>query len=584
MAYSSPGVKVTNVFEPIVSPTAGGDRVLAILGLVNVSNINLYPVKNVETRKDVATTDPSDSIVFTIPDPSLGTIADASRIVKVWQGSKTYTVVSGDTYVYSETKGATGVADSITTTLTGSITGTSVVAVYYDSGTAITRYSEGTDFSYTVTQPGGAGTANIIAITWDTAYDNPTEGVSYTVVVGDSSAGSYYPIIDKYTAGQVTITMLWNPESASLPTDGSSYLTQVRMEYPYDRMTVTSLDEAVSNFGAIVDATDPDYTDATKRNVLSMAAYLAFTEGAPSIVLVPYDASVLSASDALDLLAQDTTVNIVTAIDTSAIVTGGTDVNNLVLNHVLDCSTELYKKYRIGLFNPTVGVFSAAFSQTATTGYRSMVDVCDSQRAVIIGPSQMTFKMPVSTGTYVDFKSDGGYGGVVYGAMMCRPEYDVATAMLRKSSRTIYKIRKDHSWDDKKCDMIASMGVTLFALINSVYAVRDDITTSQDATIMMMEPAITMISDNIAQTAIRVLDAALIGTKLLLPQTLEAVKTRLMSMLEAKSRPPAIIIGYGVPELTVDSVDTRKINVIIPIQPVMKVREINITFSYVSSL
>jgi hypothetical protein len=310
-----------------------------------------------------------------------------------------------------------------------------------------------------------------------------------------------------------------------------------------------------------------------------MASYIAFKEGAPVVMLAPYAASGFTSTDALSGLLADDRPNIMISLDGTAPSAGGASLNDMLLAHVSDASSEQYQKFRIAVIAPIVGAFDAAY-----TAYTTMVGVCDSLRKVIIGPSQFTFKIPTPLSNEIqDFKCDGSYGAIVYAAMMARPEYDVATAMLRKSSRTISNIRTLHDWDDRKLDMIAALGITLFTKRNGLFIVRDDITTNQDGLLMKNEPSITMVADYVARATIKMLDAQYIGGKLKLPTTLENIKSGLIKLLMQISGDD-LINGAGDPQLSVDPNDPRKINVIIPIIPIFKTREINITFSYVSSL
>jgi len=573
MAYTSPGVRITNQFQPLANPAVGGDRLLAIVGKIP-TNLNLFPKLNVEARR--ANSNP-DVITFLIPDPSLGTIPDNQRVVRIWQGGTRYNPAPAD-HIYTVIHGSSGGTDTITTTLSIQASGANVLAVYGKIGTSFVKYIAGTDYTFTLDNSGPGGTLKA-NIDWSLSGNEPPVNGNYAVVIEDSSVDYAYAV-DDTMEGKVTVYVYWGTISSNKPETGSAYMATVILPFPYDRQIVTSTDEAYRMFGPVLDPTNPDPSNASSVNELAMAAYLAFNEGAGQIMLVPYDTTTLSYEVALDLLKSDDLPNIITGIDSTVIQSGNPSLNNKIINHVEDASSQQFQKFRIGILNPTVGDFNDAKSK-----YANMVALADSRRIIIVGPSQLTFKIPVpGTGEYVDFKTDGGYGGVILGAMMSRIEYDLATSMLRKPSRTIFKVRKDQEWDDRKLDIIAALGITLFQKMDGVYKCREDITTSQSGTIFEAEPTITMISDNIAKSAIKVLDATVIGTKLLLPTTLENIKARLISMLENKTKAPSIIVGYGSPEISVDSTDPRKINVVIPVQPVQKVREINVTFSYVASL
>jgi len=571
MAYKSPGVRVTNQFQPIANPAIGGDRMLAIVGKVS-SNLNLFPRVIIEARKENLG---PDNVTFSIPDPFLGTISDINRVTSIWQGASSYNKAS-ESYILTATHTTSGGTDIVTTTFTTPASGMVVLGIYAKSGSTFNKYTVDDDYTITLDNNGSGGTLRV-HVDWSPSGKEPAEGSNYKVLLADSSV-DYSVAVDDTVEGEVTLYIYW--KTGVGPESGSAYLIEAISPFPYDRQIVTSTDDVFRLFGPILDPTNPDPSNSSCVNQLSMAAYLAFSEGAGQLMLVPYDDSVLTATEALNLLKSDDLVNIVTGIDSTAITAGGTSLNDKIIAHVEDASSQQIQKFRIGLLNPTVGTFNSA-----KTSYTNMTKIADSRRIIIIGPSQFTFKVPIpGTGEYVDFKTDGGYGGVIFGAMMSRAEYDVATSMLQKPSRTIYKIRRDNDWDDRKMDIIAALGVTLFQKIDGAYRCREDITTSQSGTILESEPIITMISDNIAKSAIRILNAAVIGSKLLLPTTLQNIKARLMSMLEDKTKPPSIIIGYGAPIITVDSNDPRKINVVIPVQPVQKTREINITFSYVSSL
>ena len=575
--YTSPGVVVTNQYEPLVSPVLGGDRLMAIIGEVTTSNINLSPTVVVEGRK--LTTVP-DTISFFIAEDTIASINDTDRVKRLWQGGTQFTLATTD-YISTETKSTTGndVRDfADLSTVTTATTAYEVIGVYSKDtqGGTFTSYISSGTAGYTAVLSDNAGTLRV-TLTW--AGVEPTVDNPLTIVVADPTIDAHVAV-DNYTyasKAQIDLKVYWG--TAAGVTNGSSYLVEVYKEYPSKRAVYTNFDEVVKAFGPIVDPTSTDVNTAANVNKLVMASYLAFKEGAPVVMLAPYAASGFTSTNALEGLLADDRPNIVVALDSTALSAGGASLNDLLLAHVLDASSEQYQKFRMGIFNPTVAAFNTAY-----TSYTTIAGVCNSLRAVVVGPSQLTFKIPTPISNEIqDFKSDGMYGAVVYAAMMTRPEYDVATAMLRKASRTIANIRTTHDWDDRKLDMVAALGITLFAKRNGLFVVRDDITTNQDGLLLKNEPSITMVADYVARATIKMLDAQYIGGKLKLPTTLENIKSGLIKLL-MQIAGDELINGAGDPQLSVDPNDPRKINVIIPIVPIFKTREINITFSYVSSL
>ena len=577
-AYKSPGITIVNQYEPLVSPVAGGDRRLVIVGEQVVSNLNLFPTQVIEARREA--TGP-DELTLLRGEIILGSITDATRVLRVWQGGTVYTAATAATNIATAT--ATGATDSVVfSTLTDPASAYDVFAVYQKTATAFNTYVEAAEDGYTATLTAGAGGLEV-DLTWDPEVE-PALGTTYTIVVGDATV-DYHVAVDNVTETEkIYLYMYWNTASTTVAAVGSAYLTEVYKEFPGERALYTSFDEVVKTCGPLVDPTNPDFTDVTAVNTLVLAAYLAFREGAPAVMLVPYLTGTLALTTALQYLATDDSVNIITVLDASAPTTGGVTPTDLVIAHVKDASSEASQKFRIAVINPDVGAFNDAYNTTDDDAYNQMVEVCDSIRVVLVGPSEFNFNVPLPvTGEFKEVRADGIYGAIIYGAMMARPEYDIATAMLRKESRTITKIRATQQWDDIKLDMIAALGVTLFAKINGVYKVRDDITTNQDGLLLKNEPSITMVADSIARTAIDVLDAGVIGGKLKLPTTLETVKSILISMLSRKAD-NELIQTFGDPDVQIDATDPRKIVVIVPIVPMFKTREIKITFSYTSSL
>lgn len=653
--YKSPGVTIKSIYEPLISPVVGGDRQMAIVGEVVLNNLNLYPTAIYEVRKGTTTPDASTASIW---ENRLGTIADASRVKRVWQGATTFDAATADYSATitrgggtSDTKDFAGVLaltpaeqtetvpndDSFTVAFTTGYAMAAVVApttipanwAIYGGATLIEAagtFNGATVSTITYT----ATTAGVITVTVNTAgtftggpfdfalytpelqyaklYVLGDDGViytptvtftengsgdlfatldwtgitetitTYTLTVGDDTVDYAYIVDDTTDPDGIILSFYWN-SLGNAPVNGSAYLYEVLLEYPQERGIYTSQDEVQKTFGPLIDPTNPDFTDVTAVNKLVLASYLAFKEGAPSVILVPYGGST-TAETALGWLAADDTVNIVVGVDSNIPTAGGVTLNDFIVTHVLECSSEQVEKFRVGLFNPTV---STTFT-TAYNSYTAISQYLNSIRLWVIGPSQFTFSIPLPvTGEYKDFKADGAYGAVVYAAMMCRPEYDLATAMLRKDSRSINKIRQAQEWDDRKMDMVAALGITLIAKITGSYKVRDDITTNQDGLLLKNEPSITMVADNLSKSAIASLDAAIIGGKLKIPTTLEVVKSRLISMLYLKMADD-LISGFGTPIVTVATTDPRKILVAIPVVPYNKTREILVTFSYVTSV
>lgn len=564
MAYKVPGVTVRNQFEPLANPGAFGNRLLAVLGLVDTSTITNFPsfVQEMQMTPSFA------QIQFVRPYPVLGTITAKDRIISTKQGGVSYAGCTSETetgitlgYV-AATRGTTpDTSDIVTSTVFGYDPGNVGVYVIDALGN---EYTETTD--YTLTFADNAGYQQV-TIDWSPRGVEPAAGTAYYVVFANGAlAGTYDYYYFEYTDEEdVTLTMIWR-DSVTVPLERSIYYVTIRKEFPYEAGIYTNPDQALQDFGTMLTA---DNTAVSSQ--LSYASYLVFGERAPAVMLVPYDVSTKTFQQALDELLTYEEPTIITAVDNSDPSIAGTNAR-LIAAHVSDASSDTHKKYRIGLVAPH-------YTSNYVNNYTAAAQTLHTRRMTIVAPSQTTFSVTGTDGLTRDITTTQ-YAAIVLGAMMTRSDYDVATSMTRKASRTITKLTP--KWDDAFMNLIASPGVTLFSKLHGNIVVRDDITTEPE-TIMTAEPYITCIADDIAKSAIILLDASLIGQKLIVPAMLNAVNARITSMLSGKQA-AGIITAFGRPIIAVDPTDPRKINVTVPIQPIFAAKYIDITFSYVAQL
>jgi hypothetical protein len=380
------------------------------------------------------------------------------------------------------------------------------------------------------------------------------------------------------TAAEITVTLTWNP-SGSAPLLDNVYYVKIRKEFPRVPGIYTKLDDVSSAFGQMIST-----VDTGSLNKLVVAAYLAFNEGAPSVMIAPYDSLASAGNGNID-----DAFRALAAISDPTIVVGlfndkpsDNQSNWKLVQHVLQTSSQLAKKYRVGVIGTDL---SAVLDANIAAAYNTEVLKCNSQRIVLVGPSEFKTYLPIPpSGQQKEYTLKAEYLAVITGAMWSRPEYTVATSLTRKASATINSLVKQ--FDDIQMDIIASKGITLFANLRANIVVRDDITTKPD-TILTAEPNITMIADDIAKSAIAILDGSIIGQPLD-SSTLVAVRTRLVTMLEQK-------LGKGIIQkktrpvveqesLVVPGGDPRKITVKLKVMPTFATKFIDIKVNYVAAL
>ena len=158
---------------------------------------------------------------------------------------------------------------------------------------------------------------------------------------------------------------------------------------------------------------------------------------------------------------------------------------------------------------------------------------------------------------------------------------DAATSMLRKRINSIVNLLP--VWDDVKLDKIASKAVTIFSKVSGRWTVRDDITSSRANQLMLSEPTITLIADDIALAANEVLQDGLVGGKLASPGVTNTIRDILGGMLSKKVQ-DGIIEKFGTPVLSINAQDPRAVNVSIPVKPMFTLKYIDVVFSYTSKL
>lgn len=614
MAYKSPGVTVINEFQQIISASTGGPLLLGVVAGFDSSNVEFLPTRTLSFRKEDIKNCLFDFASIDLPKNALFPILDDDRIKTITSGINQYYFIKNvpdyatwDGSIYTRTdpssvtyfqlmeitrgNSSSDTSDAINNNITSPVfpvsSSNKTWLYYFNKETAkFNAYEEGVDFSIQIISD---VSNKKVEVTWLRTPDI-RENEKYYVLVLNSTANfsdlasgndvSENPkgyqcavFLHKGTNNNLGLVVYWF-DANKAPEPATSYDITIRYEVIKGANLFLSYDDVVRTFGPLV------YNG--QINEPSFAGWLAFSEGASSICISIYDKNNLpSVDEAFTALSLRDDITHVTVIDSNFISDSSTTLTYKLYEHVKNTSSDIAKKYRIGLYHPYFAITSSSTISDILNKFDTETLYVNSNRMILCAPFTVSFNIPTQYGTLTKYTFNGGYLGLIYGAMLSRAEYDAATSLLRKPSNTIVEL--EPVWDDKLLDRIASKGVTLFSKINGQFTVRDDITTSRAGDEFSSDPVITQISDNITKDVINIIDKTLIGSKIRGIAILEAIKAKIISLLDRKAA-DGLITSYGTPSLSFDPLSPKKVIGKISIVPVFTFKELVLTFSYVAKL
>jgi len=319
--------------------------------------------------------------------------------------------------------------------------------------------------------------------------------------------------MDSVAAGNTAVITTYNKSGAE-PDVGDFYyvsLDYAKTEYPI--AVYTQLKEVVAAVGAV-------NTD----NRLSLAAYLAFSNGAIAIAL----AQVLRDNTGVDatyesykeILTQMESPIEGTGIKPNLIcpITTNQEVINAVRIHCEKMSTIRYKTERTGVFGYAVGTTA----EQAQAFARNM----KSERLVGLYPDGAIIGLIDELGNVNEAVVDGSLLAAAYSGLVVNPTYDVATPLTHKTLTGFRRLVRQV--DAVTMNQTAVAGITILEDLSPNILIRHAMTTNPD-TVLTREPTVIYIKDYVQQQMRTTLDKY-IGVKFL-PSIIQDVETSVDNLM-----------------------------------------------------
>lgn len=322
----------------------------------------------------------------------------------------------------------------------------------------------------------------------------------------------------------------------------------------------------------VVSAVGPVNTD----NRLSLAAYLAFSNGAIAVALaqVLRDPSGIDANEAAyyEVLSQIESPIPNTNIKPSIIcpVTTKKDVINAVRIHCEKMSTIRYASERTGMFGFAVGTTPEAAQAFARNQMSS--------RLVGVYPDGAVIGLVDEFGNVTESAIDGSFLAAALAGLAVNPIYDVATPLTHKKLTGF--VRLITPLDAITMNQTAVAGITILEDLSPSFLIRQAMTTDP-TNVLTREPTVVFIQDYVQQQIRGALDP-FIGLKFL-PNVIQDVEVSVDGLLNQLVN-QQIITAFTGTSAKQDPVDPTILNVETYYSPVFPLNWIVVTLNLRVSL
>jgi len=363
-------------------------------------------------------------------------------------------------------------------------------------------------------------------------YNDSTTGLTFTLLESDTgdytSGGSFTMNVSPiFTADsvnavvgipglEVLVTNLNNTQpgttatirtfkrTGSEPAVGDVYY----ISYEYSRYGNTSAQTGAPTGAAVftdMKSITRIFGPANTDNPLSLAASLAFLNGAPAVGLRQVfrstgssQASVTSYIEAIDELKKP--VGTVKPATISVLTTEPTVLSYLA-QHVIFMSTPRQEGERVAVIGTAVG--------TTPTGVQSLARGFNSDLVWVVYPDAFTITTVNEFGVSTESLVDGTYAAVALAASTCSPAFDVASPLTRRAVVGFTNIGR--YLDPTEANQVAVSGVTVLERVESGIRVRHGLTT-QPENVITRTPSVVLTIQYVQQTLRSALDP-FIGSK-----------------------------------------------------------------------
>jgi hypothetical protein len=469
----------------------------------------------------------------------------------------------------------------------------------YSGTTGVSILQPSTRTSVIVNVTGTIHTTSIISVTGNGVtylpsgtYTSPDSSGYSTVAAGYYLSGNNY-----ITWAPVNPSTYTYPSLTIPPVSGAYYVNysfnKTSADYGYQNFSNYS--DVANEYGPEVEwvlDTNGNYV-ASKINSLTLAARLAFANGAPFVTCVQMSGNANTALDLtvtggpLDSLATDDLISVIVPL-TCGYSTSGTEVTldnksamlQAVLSHCNTMSLDINKKERI-----SIGSLGQAEIGDVNTPYTYIYEASQSlksKRISLVAPGLVVVQVQDTSGATQNLTVDGSFLSVGVGALSCKTGSDVATPLTNQRLSGYFDlsaVTPNHSgkyYLDAEKNNLAAYGNLIIDKAGSRIYVRHQLTTDQSNP-ANGELSVVTTTDYVSQAVRFTLDGY-IGQKLVPSVVIPLVKSSIVSTMSSLSA-AGIISQQGDITVQLNPNNPTELLSTVSYVPVFPLNRIKVTFT-----
>lgn len=366
------------------------------------------------------------------------------------------------------------------------------------------------------------------------------------------------------TVGSTGLVECFN-KTGGEPSIGDSYFVTLDYEKTdYKPAVYTNFRDIVSAFGPL-----------NVENRITLAAYLAFLQGAPAIAVaqVKKAAGSLQANDGAFLSAMssmenplegDIRPNILVPLTTSRTVL------QAAKKHCEKVSSSRYAMERTLMFGFAIGTLP----ETAQEFAKSLA----SERCLGVYPDGAVVAIEDAFGREIENTVDGSFLAAALAGLACNPVFDVATPLTRKSLTGFRRLFR--RLDAVQSNQTAVAGLTIMTENQASIQIRQAVTTDP-SNILTREPSVVFIKDEIQQLTRTTLEPFI--AEKFLPGRLTDIEIALANMFKNQIQAEKIVAFTGI-KATPRATDPTVADVVAFYSPVFPLNWIQVTYTLRTTL
>jgi len=405
-------------------------------------------------------------------------------------------------------------------------------------------FTNSTDFTVTSSNPNGTGsgttTTGIVGRTFVddvTGFNFTIESgafylnVQYDITVADSVSTPIVTDATTYKFFMLGLKTIVNNTTAIVVGDTADISTYNKagaepnvgdiyyVTYTYEKTIADYAPKLFTKFKNVVN----EYGDLSISNPLTLASWLAFTNGSIAVITEQVkkqtgyeysaDVSYIAALEPLTRPVAGVNCAIIVALTTSLVV------QQSIRNHVNIMSSERYRAERVQIFGVATG--------TEPQDVMAIADGFRNERTWVVYPDGAIIGLVDAYGNEREYVVDGAFMAAALAGLNVNPAFDEATPMTRKSVVGFKRLVRELTEVEK--DTIASSGIIVFDVIPGAIRIRDSLTTD-GSNPFSKRPEIVTIKDRVQRTMRNSLDS-FIGEKIL-PTTQTNILNRAANTLK----------------------------------------------------